>query len=70
MSFIWDTTLDWIKPCHLQTWCANHAGAHVVVDLKLHGQPMLVDKPNFGLVLYNHANFYRFAESFGYWSVP
>ena len=24
---------------------------------------MLVDKTNFGLVLYNHANFYRFEES-------
>ena len=24
---------------------------------------MLVDKTNFGLVLYNHANFYRFEET-------
>ena len=28
----------------------------------LHGPPMLVDKTNFGLVFYNHANFYRFLE--------
>ena len=30
---------------------------------------MLVDKTNFGLVLYNHANFYRFEETSSYWSV-
>ena len=30
---------------------------------------MLVDKTNFGLVLYNHANFYRFEEISSYWSV-
>ena len=27
---------------------------------RLHGPPVLVDKTNFGLVLYNYANFYRF----------
>ena len=36
---------------------------------KLHGPPMLVDKTNFGLVLYKHANFYRFAETSSYWLV-
>ena len=35
----------------------------------LHGPPMLVDKTNFGLVLFNHANFYRFEETSSYWSV-
>ena len=30
---------------------------------------MLVDKTNFGLVLYNHANFYRFEKTSSYWSV-
>ena len=30
---------------------------------------MLVDKTNFGLVLYNHDNFCRFEESSSYWSV-
>ena len=30
---------------------------------------MLVDKTNFGLMLYNHANFYRFGETSNYWSV-
>ena len=35
----------------------------------LHGPPMLVDKTKFGLVLYNHANFYRFEETSSYWSV-
>ena len=30
---------------------------------------MLVDKTNFGLVLYNHANFYQFEELSSYWSV-
>ena len=30
---------------------------------------MLVDKTNFGLVLYNHANFYGFEETSSYWSV-
>ena len=30
---------------------------------------MLVDKTNFGMVLYNHANFYRFEEISSYWSV-
>ena len=35
----------------------------------LHGPPMLVDKTNFGLVLYNHASFYRFEETSSYWLV-
>ena len=35
----------------------------------LHGPPMLVNKTNFGLVLYNHVNFYRFEETSCYWSV-
>ena len=35
----------------------------------LHGPPMLVDKTKFGLVLYNHANHYRFEETSSYWSV-
>ena len=30
---------------------------------------MLVDKTNFGSVLYNHANFYRFKETSSYWLV-
>ena len=30
---------------------------------------MLVDKTNFGLVLYNHANFYRFEKTSRYRSV-
>ena len=30
---------------------------------------MLVDKTNFGLVIYNHANFYRFEETSSYWAV-
>ena len=30
---------------------------------------MLVDETNFGLLLYNHANFYRFEETSSYWSV-
>ena len=29
---------------------------------------MLVDKTNFGLVICNHANFYRFDEPSSYWS--
>ena len=36
---------------------------------QLHGPPMLVYKTNFGLVCYNHANFYRFEKSSIYWSV-
>ena len=35
----------------------------------LHGPPMLVDKINFGLVFYNHVNFYRFEDASSYWSV-
>ena len=35
----------------------------------LHGLPMLVDKTNFGLVLYNHSNFYWFQETSSYWPV-
>ena len=31
--------------------------------------PMLVDKTNFGLVLYNHANIYRFEKISSHWSV-
>ena len=30
---------------------------------------MSVDKTNFGLVLYNQANFYRLEETSSYWSV-
>ena len=30
---------------------------------------MLADKTNFGLVLYNNANFYRFEETSSYWLV-
>ena len=30
---------------------------------------MLVDKPNFGLVIYNHAKFYQFEETSSYWSI-
>ena len=30
---------------------------------------MLVDKTNFGLVIYNHANFYQFEKTCSYWSV-
>ena len=39
-----------------------------ILTLKLHGPPMLADKTNFGLVFYNHANFYRFQETSIYWS--
>ena len=35
----------------------------------LHGPPMSVDKTDFGLVLYNHINFYRFEETSSYLSV-
>ena len=35
----------------------------------MHGPPMLVDKTNFGEVLYNPTNFYRFEETSSYWSV-
>ena len=38
-------------------------------NLILHGPPMSVDKTDFGLVLCNHANFYRFEETSSYWSV-
>ena len=34
----------------------------------LQGPQMLVDKTNFGLVLYNHANFYWFEETSSCWS--
>ena len=37
--------------------------------LVLHGPPMLVDKTNFGLVLYNHAIFYQFEETSSNWLV-
>ena len=30
---------------------------------------MLVDRTNFGLAIYNHANFYRFEKTSSYWSV-
>ena len=30
--------------------------------LPLHGPPMLVHKTNFGLEIYNHANFYQFEK--------
>ena len=40
-----------------------------ISGFKLHGPPMLVDKTKFGLVIYNHAKFYRFEETSSYWSV-
>ena len=43
--------------------------SHWVGMVELHGPPMLVDKNNFGLVLYNHPNLYRFEESSSCWSV-
>ena len=36
---------------------------------ELQGPPMLFDKTNFGLVIYNQANFYRFEETSSYWLV-
>ena len=36
---------------------------------QLHDPVMLVDKTNFGLVLYNHANFYRFEKTSSCWLV-
>ena len=45
---------------------------HIILSshkAKLHGPPMLVDKTNFGLVFYNHANFYRFEKTSCYWAV-
>ena len=35
----------------------------------LHRPRMLVDETNFGLVLYNHANFCPFEETSSYWAV-
>ena len=43
-----------------------HGISHLTVNEPLHGPSMLVDKTNFGLVLYNYANFYRFEESSSY----
>ena len=40
-----------------------------LADGTWHCPPMLVDKTNFGLVLYNHGNFYRFEETSSCWSV-
>ena len=48
---------------------------HTVTNIKnavqaMHScPPMLIDKTNFGSVIYNHANFYRFEETSSYWSV-
>ena len=37
---------------------------------ELHGSSMSVNTDyHFGLVLYNHANFYRFEETYSHWSV-
>ena len=38
-------------------------------DKILYCPPILVDKTNFNLGLYKHANFYRFEESSSYWSM-
>ena len=48
--------------------CCNLKKFHACAKYRagLHGPPMLVDKTNFGLVLYNHANFYRFEETSSY----
>ena len=41
----------------------------VTIYLYCTARQLLVDKTNFGSVLYNHANFYRFEETSCYWSV-
>ena len=38
----------------------------LLASVELHGLPMLVDKTNFDLVLYNHTNFYQFEETSSY----
>ena len=38
------------------------------ICILMHGPPMLVDKTIFGLVIYNHTNFYQFEETSSYWS--
>ena len=40
-----------------------------VTLIVLLGPQMLVDKTNVGLLIYNHANFYRFEKISSYWSV-
>ena len=64
-----------------QVFCAQHkcSSKTVRVDsliciqctsvFELHSPPMFVDRINFGLVLYNQANFYQFEETSSYWSV-
>ena len=47
----------------------NRDGSQDFFFLLLHGPPMLVDKTNFCLLLYNHTNFYRSEETSTYWSV-
>ena len=47
---------------------ASDQGQHGLL-IGLHGPPIMVDKTNFGLVFYNHANFYRFEETSSFWSV-
>ena len=39
------------------------------MDAKNDGPPIVVDKTFFGLMLYNHANFYQFSGTSRYWSV-
>ena len=48
--------------------CADCSYRNILLT-ELHGPPMSVDKTDFGLVRYNHANFYRFEVTFSYWSV-
>ena len=47
---------------------ASDQGLHCLFT-GLHGPPKSADKTDFGLVIYNHANFYRFGETSRYWSV-
>ena len=49
----------------LYSWYNNEIGREIAQPTCI----MFVDKTNFGLVLYNYADFYRFAETSSYWSV-
>ena len=53
---------------HCLCWMLDHFYFCQVI-YRLHGPPMSVDKTDFGLVLYHHANFNRFEETSSYWSV-
>ena len=72
MTYVWELKLTSITVCAYIASLIQIAYFLIwfeLVSLKLHGLQILIDKTNFGLLIYNHANFYWCDKPSIYWSV-